>query len=113
MRGAYEKHPERRAERAGEPDLPLGVGEPPAKFDAGQQEAFAELATCGVAWFTVVYRPPLIQAALLLAKSWRGELSAAEGARYDKLLTALGFGVTNTKVKVPSAKAESKLSKFA
>ena len=102
LRGAYEKHPERERERANEPNLPLGVGDPPERFDAGQIECWNELAAEGALWLTVAYRKNLEIAAFLLAQ-WRragGGLDAKEMALYIKTLSDLHFGAANARAKV-------------
>ena len=101
MRGSFDKHPERREERKDEPQLPLGVGDPPARFDAGQVDAWNELALEGAAWLTVAYRKNLEIAAFLLAQ-WRragGGLNPKEMSLYQKALSDLHFGASNIKAK--------------
>lgn len=100
LAGAFERNPKRGKEREGEPDLPLGVGEPPAKFDTAQVECWEELAYKGKEWLTLGDAPVLEQAAKLLARDRRSDLDTADGKRLDKLLSDLGFGpVARTKVK--------------
>lgn len=114
MRGAFERNPQRRKEREGEPDLPLGVGVAPNYFDASQQESWSELAERGKVWLTAADAPLLESAAKLMARDRRNELSVAEGKRYDKLLGDLGFGpIARTRIKVTHGKAKTKLSRFA
>ena len=101
LRGSFDKHPERAREREDEPKLPLGVGEPPEHFDAGQVEAWDELALKGAAWLTIAYSPVLEVAAFLLAQ-WRragGGLDAKEMALYLKAMSDLHFGAASIKAK--------------
>lgn len=114
MSGAFDKHPERRAERADEPQIDEPVGPAPSYFDAGQVECWNELAREGAAWLTLAARKPLEQAAKLLADDRRSRLDVSEGKRYDSLLRDLGFGpVAITRVKGRNAKPQTKLSKYA
>jgi len=104
MRGAFRQHPERRREREGEPDLPLGVGKAPTYFDQEARARWNELATLGKVWLTKAERPKLEEAAKLWAKSRRNELTTADGKRYDKLLSDLGFDPNiRSRIKVPQA----------
>ena len=101
LRGSFDKHPEREREREDEPNLPLGVGDPPARFDGGQVEAWNELAEDGAVWLTVAYRKNMEIAAFLLAQ-WRragGGLDAKEMALYQRALSDLHFGAANIKAK--------------
>lgn len=113
MRGAFRKHPERRKEREGEPELPLGVGDPPKSFDAAQVECWKELAERGQAWLTQADVPLLESAAKLLCRDRRNELNNSEGKRYDQLCASLGFGpVARTRVKaIPQTGAENTKAK--
>ena len=102
IRGSFVKHPEREREREGEPDLPLGVGEPHASLDASQRECWFELALKGAAWLTLADTPLLETAAKLMAAARRNELDTPAGKRYDKVLVDLGFGpLVRTRLKVP------------
>ncbi len=109
LRGAFDKHPERKSERSGEPKPKGNLGQPPKRLSAGAKTAwreFAKHAPEGV--FGDSDRVAVEIASVLLAEFREdpAEFSAARMARLDSLLGRFGMTPADRSKVVVDKKAD-------
>jgi hypothetical protein len=92
-RGAFKKHPERLADREGEPVITDPIGECPHRFTEDQKQAWNDITTqCGAGVLTIADTIAVEIASGLLARHRQAPLS---GADLNQLTSLLGkFGMT-------------------
>lgn len=104
MSGTLADHPSRYADRKNEPHPELGLGNPPAEFDAAQRKVWRELAKCmpdGV--FTVADRFLAEQACRLIVKMRDDTMTTQQSCHLTGVLSKLGLSPTDrSKVNAPS-----------
>lgn len=106
MRGAFVKHPERRAAREGEPEVTKGLGKPPARLNEAQVARWRDISKMCY-WLNYSHRGIVEQTARL----WALECDNAATAPQQKLLqqnwkTLGATPVDSSKVKVPDRPAD-------
>lgn len=94
MTGAFREHPERKADRAGEPTGLPGVGDPPKHLTPREADIWNELAGyCAKGVLTVMDRPLLEQVCQLMARSRdrRKKMNGTERGMLVKCLSLMGM----------------------
>ena len=113
LRGAYVKHPERRKDRVGEPEVSTPLGPPPAYLDASEKERWDDVARMAF-WATGSDRGVVEIAARLWARMVRREASNADIKQLESAFRCLGCDpVDRTRVVKPNRQPKSKVAKFA
>jgi hypothetical protein len=113
MRGSFEKHPERKKAREGEPEVSRGIGDPPKQLNEAEQARWAEIRDWAP-WLTIADRPLLEQTVRLWMLDRSGKATAADSKLFQSNLTRLGMTPADrSRVKVADApKRESKLAQL-
>lgn len=113
MRGAYERNPQRRKDREGEPDNLAPVGEAPPALDETQRARWDELVLM-YPWARHSDRLLLEQTAIVWALMRSGKAKPADMKLLQTNIRCLGGTPADvSKVRMPSGKGKTKLSKFA
>ena len=111
LRGSFKKHPERRAARAGEPEVNEPLGDPPDRLDEAERARWFELAD-EMPWLGRADRAALELTAKQFAVLARKGGTAAEYAVCRGYLSDLGgMAGTRSKIKVPGT-PEKKANPF-
>jgi hypothetical protein len=112
LRGSFNKHPERRQNRALEPICSGPLGQPPSTFTEPQRAAWKELERDGF-WLVAADRFMVEVAADLIAKQRAGDIDNPARALLVATLSKLGFGPTErSKIKVPEPTKVGSFDKF-
>lgn len=113
LRGSFDKHPERRKERAGEPMVSAPLGPPPAHLRPSQRAAWLELER--IAWWLTEADRPIVELTAILLGGLRDlgpSLPDAKIRRLESCLSSLGLTpVARSKVSVPGQ--QQRRNKFA
>lgn len=113
LSGAFDKNPQRRRAREGEPRVDKPLGPPPAYLDASEKERWDDVAKMGP-WLTASDRLPTEIVARLWARVVRREANPAEYKILESTAAHLGLNpVDRTKVLQPVATPKSKVEKYA
>lgn len=114
-RGAFDKHPERRKERADEPVDERPLGDPPKGLSVDEVEAWHELVDMGRTWLRYPDLPHLRVAAKLSAyvEHHGFPVATAQATLLNAYLTGLGFrAVDRSKVVKNGAQEGGTRNKF-
>ena len=106
LRGSFKRHPERRVDRAGEPEVTEPLGDPPDDLDEAERARWIELAR-EMPWLGRADRAGVWAAAKQYAVLKRQGGKASDWAVFRGYLSDLGgMAGSRSKVKVPGAPAK-------
>lgn len=102
LRGAFKKHPERRQERANEPEPEAGLGASPKELDEAERARWKQIAKW-CPWLTVADRAIVEMTCRLWTLSRKNAASVAELKLLQSNYVQLGMTPSGrTRVKVPT-----------
>lgn len=113
MRGSYEKHPERRAQRAHEPASGDPLGPAPAYLDEAEQARYEQIrGWCP--WLLAEHQPLVERTAKLWMRLRNGLEKAHDEAQFTANLSKLGMTPTDrSRVQVPKAQPKTSVERYA
>jgi hypothetical protein len=113
MRGSFRKHPERKREREGEPEVTQGLGKAPSVLDEAERARWRDIAKTAP-WLNVSHRPMVEQTCQLWMMQRRGTASPGHMKLFASNMRVLGMTPTDSsKVKMPpAAKPDAKRKRF-
>ena len=110
MRGSFKAHPERKAEREGEPEIEEPIGDPPKSLKVAEKKLWIEIIEVlpeGV--LTAADRWNLEIACRMMYKLRKADANAGEIGILQKCLSNMGLTPADrSKVKMPAKKEKGK-----
>jgi hypothetical protein len=116
LSGSYKVHPERRADRQGEPEPDGPIGDAPESFSDDERAMWDELVSIAHAGVpTRADRPAMEMLSRMFARfRAREEMTAAELARIHSLLASFGMTPADrSRVKAPPKKEANPFAEFS